>query len=66
MPRDGAFAFAVSGTGASGMETTVANLVREGTRALVVVTGYFGDGLAQMCGRSANFGRSTPSAFRTE
>jgi alanine-glyoxylate transaminase/serine-glyoxylate transaminase/serine-pyruvate transaminase len=33
------------------METAVANLVREGTRALVVVTGYFGDRLAQMCER---------------
>jgi alanine-glyoxylate transaminase/serine-glyoxylate transaminase/serine-pyruvate transaminase len=48
---DGAFAFAVSGTGTSGMETAVANLVREGTRALAVVTGYFGDRLAQMCER---------------
>jgi alanine-glyoxylate transaminase/serine-glyoxylate transaminase/serine-pyruvate transaminase len=48
---DGAFAFAVSGTGTSGMETAVANLVREGTRATVVVTGYFGDRLAQMCER---------------
>src|SRR5712692_7380456 len=48
---DGSFAFAVSGTGTSGMETTVANLVREGTRATVVVTGYFGDRLAQMCER---------------
>ena len=48
---DGSFAFAVSGTGTSGMETAVANLVREGTRALVVVTGYFGDRLAQMCER---------------
>src|SRR5262245_16481127 len=48
---DGAFAFAVSGTGTSGMETCVANLVREGTRAAVVVTGYFGDRLAQMCER---------------
>jgi alanine-glyoxylate transaminase/serine-glyoxylate transaminase/serine-pyruvate transaminase len=48
---DGAFAFAVSGTGTSGMETCVANLVREGTRATVVVTGYFGDRLAQMCER---------------
>src|SRR5204863_9611014 len=47
----GSFAFAVSGTGTSGMETAVANLVREGTRALVVVTGYFGDRLAQMCER---------------
>src|SRR5437867_6209654 len=48
---DGSFAFAVSGTGTSGMETAVANLVRQGTRALVVVTGYFGDRLAQMCER---------------
>ena len=48
---EGSFAFAVSGTGTSGMETAVANLVREGTRAPVVVTGYFGDRLAQMCER---------------
>src|SRR5258706_11661545 len=47
----GSFAFAVSGTGTSGMETAVANLVRDGTRALVVVSGYFGDRLAQMCQR---------------
>jgi alanine-glyoxylate transaminase / serine-glyoxylate transaminase / serine-pyruvate transaminase len=48
---EGSFAFAVSGTGTSGMEAVVANLVREGTRTLVVVTGYFGDRLAQMCER---------------
>jgi alanine-glyoxylate transaminase / serine-glyoxylate transaminase / serine-pyruvate transaminase len=48
---DGSFAFAVSGTGTAGMETVVANLVREGTRVLVVVTGYFGDRLAQICER---------------
>jgi alanine-glyoxylate transaminase / serine-glyoxylate transaminase / serine-pyruvate transaminase len=48
---NGSFAFAVSGTGTSGMETAVANLVREGTRATVIVTGYFGDRLAQMCER---------------
>jgi alanine-glyoxylate transaminase/serine-glyoxylate transaminase/serine-pyruvate transaminase len=48
---DGSFAFAVSGTGTSGMETVVANLVQPGTRALVVVSGYFGDRLAQMCER---------------
>jgi alanine-glyoxylate transaminase/serine-glyoxylate transaminase/serine-pyruvate transaminase len=48
---EGSFAFAVSGTGTAGMETAVANLVREGTRALVVVSGYFGDRLAQMCER---------------
>jgi alanine-glyoxylate transaminase/serine-glyoxylate transaminase/serine-pyruvate transaminase len=48
---DGSFAFAVSGTGTAGMETTVANLVEPGKRVLVVVTGYFGDRLAQMCER---------------
>jgi alanine-glyoxylate transaminase/serine-glyoxylate transaminase/serine-pyruvate transaminase len=48
---EGSFAFAVSGTGTAGMETVVANLVQPGTRALVVVTGYFGDRLAQMCER---------------
>jgi len=48
---EGSFAFAVSGTGTSGMEAAVANLVQPGTRALVVVTGYFGDRLAQMCER---------------
>ena len=47
----GSFAFAVSGTGTSGMETTVANLVTEGARATVIVSGYFGDRLAQMCER---------------
>ena len=36
--RRGSFAFAVSGTGTSGMETAVANLVRPGTRAIVVVS----------------------------
>ena len=48
---DGSFAFAVSGTGTSGMETAVANLVREGSHATVVINGYFGDRLAQMCER---------------
>jgi alanine-glyoxylate transaminase/serine-glyoxylate transaminase/serine-pyruvate transaminase len=48
---DGSFAFAVSGTGTAGMETIVANLVQHGTRVTVIVTGYFGDRLAQMCER---------------
>ena len=47
----GAFAFAVSGTGTSAMETAVANLVAPGTRVLSVVTGYFADRLAQMATR---------------
>jgi alanine-glyoxylate transaminase/serine-glyoxylate transaminase/serine-pyruvate transaminase len=48
---DGAFCFAVSGTGTSGMETAVANMTAHGTRALVIVSGYFGDRLAQMLER---------------
>jgi len=44
----GAFSFAVSGTGTSGMEAAVANVTAPGTRVLVVVTGYFGDRLAQI------------------
>jgi alanine-glyoxylate transaminase/serine-glyoxylate transaminase/serine-pyruvate transaminase len=46
-----AFSFAVSGTGTSGMEAAVANLTKPGDTALVVVTGYFGDRLAQMLER---------------
>ena len=46
---EGSFALAISGTGTSGMEAAVANLVQPGTRVLVVVTGYFGDRLAQIC-----------------
>ena len=48
---ESSFAFAVSGTGTSGMETAVANTVRDGTLVTVVVTGYFGERLAQMCDR---------------
>jgi len=48
---DGALNLATSGTGTSGMEAAVSNLAKPGTRALVVVTGYFGDRLAQMLER---------------
>jgi alanine-glyoxylate transaminase / serine-glyoxylate transaminase / serine-pyruvate transaminase len=48
---EGSFVFAVSGTGTSGLETAVANLVQDGTRVLAVVTGYFGDRLASVCER---------------
>ncbi|MBM3776732.1 MAG: alanine--glyoxylate aminotransferase family protein [Acidimicrobiia bacterium] len=44
-------ALATPGTGTSGMEAAVANTVADGARVLVVVTGYFGDRLAQMCQR---------------
>jgi alanine-glyoxylate transaminase / serine-glyoxylate transaminase / serine-pyruvate transaminase len=48
---DGALALAISGTGTAGMEAAVANVTRPGSRALVAVTGYFGDRLAQMLQR---------------
>ncbi len=71
---EGSFAFAVSGTGTAGMETVVANLVKEGTRVTVIVSGYFGDRLAQMCTRygaavtrlDVEWGRACdPAALRT-
>jgi alanine-glyoxylate transaminase/serine-glyoxylate transaminase/serine-pyruvate transaminase len=43
-----AFTIATSGTGTSAMEAAVANAVADGSRGLVIVTGYFGDRLAQM------------------
>jgi alanine-glyoxylate transaminase / serine-glyoxylate transaminase / serine-pyruvate transaminase len=46
-----ALTLATSGTGTSAMEAAIANSVTDGTRAVVIVTGYFGDRLAQMLGR---------------
>jgi alanine-glyoxylate transaminase/serine-glyoxylate transaminase/serine-pyruvate transaminase len=48
---DDTFAVAMSGTGTSAMEASVANLVTGGTRVLVVVTGYFGERLVEICRR---------------
>jgi alanine-glyoxylate transaminase/serine-glyoxylate transaminase/serine-pyruvate transaminase len=48
---DGSLALAVSGTGTSGVEALAANLVEPGRRALVVVSGYFGDRLAHILAR---------------
>ena len=48
---DEGVALAVSGTGSSGLEAAVANLVAPGDRVLAIVTGYFGDRLAQVCER---------------
>jgi len=48
---EGAETLAVSGTGTSAMEAVVANLAGPGQRALVVVTGYFGERLAGMLAR---------------
>ena len=50
---DEGIAFAVSGTGSSGLEAAVANVVREGDAVLAVVTGYFGDRLAQVASGTA-------------
>ncbi|MBK5297572.1 MAG: alanine--glyoxylate aminotransferase family protein [Vicinamibacteria bacterium] len=47
----GSRVFAVSGTGTSAMETSVANLMEPGKKALVVVTGYFGLRLADIARR---------------
>jgi alanine-glyoxylate transaminase/serine-glyoxylate transaminase/serine-pyruvate transaminase len=44
----GAFSLLVSGTGTAGVEAAVANLTTPRRRVLVIVTGYFGDRLAQM------------------
>jgi alanine-glyoxylate transaminase/serine-glyoxylate transaminase/serine-pyruvate transaminase len=48
---DKALTIATSGTGTSAMEAAIANAVKEGSRAVVIVTGYFGDRLAQMIER---------------
>jgi alanine-glyoxylate transaminase / serine-glyoxylate transaminase / serine-pyruvate transaminase len=46
-----ALTLATSGTGTSAMEAAVANAISDGTNAVVIVTGYFGDRLAQMFAR---------------
>lgn len=43
-----ALTLATSGTGTSAMEAAVANAIAPGTRAIVIVTGYFGERLVQM------------------
>lgn len=45
---DRALTLATSGTGTSAMEAAVANAVTEGMRGVVIITGYFGDRLAQI------------------
>jgi alanine-glyoxylate transaminase/serine-glyoxylate transaminase/serine-pyruvate transaminase len=45
---DKSLALATSGTGTSAMEAAVANFVSDGHRGVVIVTGYFGDRLAQI------------------
>jgi alanine-glyoxylate transaminase/serine-glyoxylate transaminase/serine-pyruvate transaminase len=48
---DNALTLATSGTGTSAMEAAVANAITDGMRGIVIVTGYFGDRLAQMFAR---------------
>ena len=46
-----AFTIAISGTGTCAMEAAVANAVAERSRSIVIVTGYFGERLAEMFAR---------------
>ena len=48
---EGSAVLAVSGTGTTAMEAAVSNMVEPGTRALAIVTGYFGDRLASIMER---------------
>lgn len=43
--------FAISGTGTSGMEAALVNLVEPGDLVLVAINGYFGERLAEIAGR---------------
>lgn len=43
--------FAISGTGTSGMEAALVNLIEPGDNVLVAVHGYFGERLAEIAGR---------------
>jgi alanine-glyoxylate transaminase/serine-glyoxylate transaminase/serine-pyruvate transaminase len=70
---EGTLTIAISGTGSSGMETMISNLVADGTRVLVAVTGYFGERLVEICRRygatisrvDAEWGRAAdPEAIR--
>lgn len=72
---DKALTIATSGTGTSAMEAAVANTIKDGTRTIVIVTGYFGDRLAQMFERygatvrriDVEWGRAVdPQALRDE
>jgi alanine-glyoxylate transaminase/serine-glyoxylate transaminase/serine-pyruvate transaminase len=72
---DQSLTIATSGTGTSSMEAAVANTISPGTRGIVIVTGYFGDRLAQMFERygatvrriEVEWGRAVdPQALRDE
>ena len=44
-------AFVVAGTGTLAMEMGIANIAKEGDRALIIDNGYFGDRYVQICNR---------------
>ena len=44
--------FPISGTGMAGMETCMVNLLEPGDRAVVCVTGYFGERMAEVASRT--------------
>jgi len=48
---EGSLTIATSGTGTSSMEAAIANLVGDGTRVLVAVSGYFGERMVEICRR---------------
>jgi alanine-glyoxylate transaminase/serine-glyoxylate transaminase/serine-pyruvate transaminase len=48
---DNEWTFALSGTGTSGMEAALVNLVEPGDNVLVAIHGYFGERLADIAGR---------------
>ena len=70
-----ALTLATSGTGTSAMEAAVANAVTDGTRAIVIVSGYFGERLVEIMARygavvrriDVEWGRAVdPSLLRAE
>lgn len=48
---DNEFTIAISGTGSSAMEASLANVIEPGDRVLVAVNGYFGRRMVDMAGR---------------
>jgi alanine-glyoxylate transaminase/serine-glyoxylate transaminase/serine-pyruvate transaminase len=48
---DNEWTFALSGTGTSGMEAALVNLIEPGNEVLVAIHGYFGERLAEIATR---------------
>ncbi|HLF75094.1 MAG TPA: aminotransferase class V-fold PLP-dependent enzyme [Anaerolineales bacterium] len=49
---DNEWTFALSGTGTSGMEAALVNLIEPGDEVLIAIQGYFGERLADIAGRA--------------